>query len=113
MFYSPESSLGVINAQLARTRESTIGRTCFYRLRRVYCLLYGVRGEQLVYDDSVVLYLYYCAKARNRVLSHKLLFLHMQDVDATLAKKKQKFCDAFPSFSSIDSHFLNARPIAV
>lgn len=63
------------------------------------------------YDQPALLYLYYCAKARNRIGRHDLLLRYMKELDEQLARQKQCFCDLYGSFSAINTHFLQAQPL--
>lgn len=113
MFYTTDSALLRINQELIRCNESTICRNCFYRLRRVYCRIYSAqnRAGRIQYDEDVLLYLYYCAKAHNRIGRYDLLLAYMQRIDAELSNRGVSFCDAFSSFNAINTHFLQAAPI--
>lgn len=112
MFYTTDSVILRINQELIRCNESPICRNCFYRLRRIYCQIYPAqRNGRIQYDATVLLYLYYCAKAHNRVGRYDLLLAYMQKIDAELTNRGVNFCDLFGSFSAINTHFLQAAPI--
>ena len=113
VFYSTESALLLINQQLVGSNEALICRDCFYRLRRIYCQIYPSyrRSGRIHYDAPTLLYLYYCAKAHNRVGRYDLLLAYMQQVDQELANRGVQFCDLYGSFSQINTHFLQAAPI--
>lgn len=107
----PDIALNRINIELSSAGERVISRPTFYRIRKVYPAVYPkslkVSGSRILYDDSVLLFLYYCVKLQLRLGNLGFVLKYMLTLQAELTARKQRFTDVFPTFSAINSHFLN------
>lgn len=112
MFFNANSLLLCLNAELTRSGGAAISRPTFYRIRSLYSAIYPHSQKQtvsgrLVYDDSVALFLYFAAQTHARLSSYNLTLIYLHGIEQQLKQRGQRFSEAFPSYSAINSYFLN------
>ena len=112
MFFNANSILLRLNAELKRSGGAAISRPTFYRIRSLYSAIYPQSQKQtssgrLVYDDSVALFLYFAAQTHARLTSYNLTLIYLRGLEQQLQQRGQRFSEAFPSYSAINSYFIN------
>ena len=112
MFLSATQVLNHLNAQLQRSGEPALSESTFYRLRELFPRLYPqshnlTTSGRIVYDEPLCRWLYFAAKAHARFQSYRLDQLYLQGIDQQLHERGQRFSEAFPSYSAINSYFAN------
>jgi hypothetical protein len=103
MFFNANSILLRLNAELKRSGGTAISRPTFYRIRSLYSAIYPqsqkrTSSGRLVYDDSVALFLYF---------AYNLTLIYLRGLEQQLQQRGQRFSEAFPSYSAINSYFVN------
>lgn len=116
MFLSFDSLLLRLNRHLLQAGEPPVSRSVLYRVRELYPLIYPKSSKlsqtgRLAYDEPLLLWLYFALRVHASVGSYRLVLAYMQDLDRRLANQQQRFSDAFPTVSAIDSYFAYAPKI--
>ena len=113
MFFNFDNLLNQINVELVLAGVPPTSRTVLYRLRAVYVTLYPRSQKltatgRLIYDDPVALFLYFVVRIHMHTgSSYPRTLIFMRQLEATLVSRNQRFSEAFPSYSAINSYFVN------
>lgn len=112
MFYEFDQLMVRLNAELSKTGEEQLSRRRLYRIRELFSEIYPysekVSGSgRMVYDDQVALWLYFAVNLHLRLRSYRLDLIFLKGLDQQLAAQNRRFTECFPSFSAINSYFVN------